>query len=335
MILVTGATGLVGGHLLWHLLQNNDSIIALKRISSNLNPLRTIFSFYTDNPDAFLAKIEWRVADISDVYALKLAMTGIQEVYHCAAVVSLGKGSSELMDTNVTGTRHLVELALAMKIRKFCFVSSIAACGFADKGEIIHEQTPWTKSDHKTMYAISKYDAEREVWKGIEKGLNAVIVNPGVILGVSGNKSGSSLIFSKAKNGLMFYTLGGSGYVDVQDVVLVMMELMESAISAERFILVGQNLSNKEIITMMAHGFNKPRPWMNITRNFLVVVGFIAEITGKIFGFTPLIDRNFAVSATNRSYYSSQKVIDTLGIEFTPIASCISKVCAFMLKHRL
>ena len=230
MILVTGATGLVGGHLLWHLLQNNNSVIALKRITSNLNPLRTIFSFYTDNPDVFLDKIEWRIADINDADALKLALTGIQEVYHCAAVVSLGKGGSEMMDTNVTGTRTIVDLALKMKIRKFCFVSSIAACGFADHGEVIHEQTPWTKSDHKTSYAISKYEAEQEVWKGIDKGLNAVIVNPGVILGVSGNESGSSLIFSKAKNGLMFYTLGGSGYVDVQDVVRVMIKDRKSVV---------------------------------------------------------------------------------------------------------
>ena len=333
MTLVTGATGLVGGHLLWHLLQQNNSVVALKRTTSNLNPLRTIFSFYTDNPDEYLEKIVWRIADINDRDSLRNAVSGVQKIYHCAAIVSLGGGGDNLMDTNVSGTRNVVELALEFQVKKFCFVSSIAACGFADTGEIITEETSWEQSDYKSMYAISKYNAEQEVWKGIQKGLNAVIVNPGVILGVSGANTGSSMIFNQAKKGLLFYTLGGSGYVDVQDVVKVMILLVESSITAERFILVGENNSNKEILTMMAAGLNKPRPMFNVGRKFLKLIGFFAEITGKLFGFTPLIDRSMAVSATNRSYYSSQKTTDTLGYRFNPVSKCISDVCAFMLKN--
>jgi dihydroflavonol-4-reductase len=332
-ILVTGATGLVGGHLLWHLLQQNDNIVALRRSSSNLTPLRTIFSFYTDNPDKYLDRIVWQIADINDRNTLREAMNYVQEIYHCAAIVSLGGGGDKLMDTNVSGTRNMVELALELQVNKFCFVSSIAACGFADKGEIITEETSWEQSDHKSMYAISKYNAEQEVWKGIQKGLNAVIVNPGVILGVSGANTGSSMIFDRAKKGMMFYTLGGSGYVDVQDVVKVMILLMESNITAERFILVGENNSNKEILTMMAKGFNKPRPLFNVSRKFLTLIGFMAEMAGKVVGFTPIIDRSLAVSATNRSYYSSQKVTDTLGYRFNPVSKCIGEVCAFMLKN--
>lgn len=333
MILVTGATGLVGGHLLWHLLQKHDRVIALKRKTSNLIPLQTIFSFYTENPEVYLERIEWRVADINDPESLREAMTGAQQIYHCAAIVSLGGGGDDLMDTNVAGTRNMVEQALVLQVAKFCFVSSIAACGFADKGTVITEETPWENSNHKSMYAVSKYNAEQEVWKGIRKGLNAVIVNPGVILGVSGSNTGSSMIFDRAKKGMLFYTLGGSGYVDVQDVARIMIRLMESEITAERFILVSENNSNKEILTMMAAGFNKPRPMFNVGRRFLTFVGFLAEITGKLFGFKPLIDRSMAVSATNRSYYSAQKVIDTLGYRFNPVSGCISEVCAFMLKH--
>jgi dihydroflavonol-4-reductase len=333
MILVTGATGLVGGHLLWHLLQKHEQIVALKRKTSNLNPLKTIFSFYTDDSDTWLKKVEWRNADILDPDSLRDAMKGITRVYHCAAVVSLGKGNNTLMDTNVLGTRNIVSVALENKIDKFCFVSSIAACGFADHDEMITEETPWEKSNHKSLYAISKYKAEQEIWKAIQNGLNAVIVNPGVILGVSGTSSGSSLIFDQSKKGLLFYTLGGSGYVDVQDVVKVMIQLMESNISGERFILVSENNSNKEILTMMSKAFKKPRPFINVNKSFLTLAGLLVESAGKIFGFKPVIDRSFAISATNRSYYSAQKIINALDYQFKPISQCIQEVCTFMLKR--
>ncbi len=333
MILVTGATGLVGGHLLWHLLQKHEQIVALKRKTSNLTPLRTIFRFYTDEPDAWLNKIEWRDADILDLVSLRDAMQGITLIYHCAAVVSLGKGDDTLTDTNVQGTKNVVSLALKNRIDKFCFVSSIAACGFTDSDEMITEETPWEKSNHKSLYAISKYKAEQEVWKAIQNGLNAVIVNPGVILGMSGTNSGSSMIFEQSRKGMLFYTLGGSGYVDVQDVVKAMILLMESNINGERFILVSENNSNKDILTLMAKGFKKPRPFINVDKSFLTLVGFLVESAANIFGFKPVIDRSFAVSATNRSYYSAQKIKNALDYRFKPISQCIQEVCAFMLKR--
>lgn len=334
MILVTGATGLVGGHLLWYLLQQRENIVAIKRKTSNLNALRTVFSFYTDTPDVYLNRVKWRIADIVDMQSVKEAMSGITEIYHCAAHVSLGKGSKTLMDTNISGTRNMLEVALELGVKKFCFVSSIAACGFAHGDHIITEDSTWSESVHKSLYAISKYKAEQEVWKAVGKGLNAVIVNPGVILGVSGTKTGSSLLFERSRKGMLFYTQGGSGYVDVQDVVKIMFRLMENNIMGKRFILVSENNSNKEILSMMATGFHRARPVFKVGRRLLMLVGLFFELTGKLFGFTPVIDRSFAVSLTNRSYYSSQKVIDMLGgYRFKPISACIREVCAFISKH--
>jgi len=131
MILVTGATGLVGGNLLWHLLQQNERVTAIRRSTSNLEPLRTIFRFYTSNPEEYLAKINWKIADVLDIKSIENVMSGISIVYHCAAVVSLGNKSDVMLDTNVTGTKNIVEAAIKAKVIKFCFVSSIAACGKA------------------------------------------------------------------------------------------------------------------------------------------------------------------------------------------------------------
>lgn len=333
MILVTGATGLVGGHLLWHLLQNNITVTATKRSTSNLEPLRKLFSFYTPHADAYLRRIQWRIADVCDEKSITDALKGIETVYHCAAVVSLSNGSDEIIKTNVDGTANIVNAALKNKVKRFCFVSSIAACGHATDNNLINENTELTNIESRSVYSRSKYFSEQEVWKGIRAGLNAVIVNPGVILGYSGTDKGSSELFARVRKGLPFYTLGGSGYIDVHDVVKIMIQLTNSTTSGERFILVAENCSNKDILNWMADGFDKKRPKICINRKTMLAIGFISEIVGRVFRFTPTLDRSMARSASNRSYYSNQKIIELTQFQFTPMEKCIKEVCGFEKKQ--
>ena len=335
MILVTGATGLVGGNLLWQLLQENERVTAIRRASSNLNPLRTIFSFYCSNPDDYLARIDWKIADVLDLDSMQLALKKATTVYHCAAVVSLGSSTDAMLDTNVIGTRNIVQTALQNNIQKLCFVSSIAACGKAIKGEIIDENTLWFDSPYRSPYSHSKYYSEQEVWKGISKGLNAVIVNPGVILGVSGTNSGSSQLFAQVRKGLPFYTNGGTGYIDVQDVVKVMIRLVKSEILNERFVLVSENCCNRDILNWMSDGFHKRRPFIGMGRKTLWTFGCISEVLGKLFHFNPKINRATARTATKREYYSSQKIANALGLTYRPIELCIREICEFELKQTL
>lgn len=330
MILVTGATGLVGGHLIWHLLQKNERIAAIKRTTSNLEPLKTIFRFYNANPEELLSRIDWRIADVLNAESLTVAMQDVEIMYHCAAVVSLGSGSDVLTDTNVRGTRNVVQACLSAKIKKLCFVSSIAACGKYKDGKPADENAEWTDDVSRSAYSRSKYFSEQEVWKGIQSGLNAVIVNPGVILGVSGQNAGSSQLFYQMQKGLMFYTMGGTGYVDVQDVVKAMITLTESEISGERFVLVGENASNRDILWHMADGFGRKRPFINVPKSVLMFAGSIMEVLGKIFGFQPLIDRGTARSATHREFYSSSKIEKAIDFKFTSMVETISGVCGFM-----
>lgn len=333
MIVVTGGTGLVGGNLLWHLLQENDRVIAIRRLKSNLEPLRVIFSFYTNDPDTFLSRIEWKVADVLDENSLLDVFRYAKTVYHCAAVVSLGSGTDALLDTNIIGTKNVVDAAIKSSVEKLCFVSSIAACGKAARGEIIDEESCWVDTENRSPYSRSKYLSEQEVWKGMARGLNAVIVNPGVILGVSGTETGSSQLFSQVRKGLMFYTNGGSGYVDVQDVVKVMMLLTNSHISSQRFVLVAENCSNIDVLSWMADGFGKRRPFIGIGKNLLWFVGIVSELLGKLLRFKPLIDRGTARTATNREYYSSRKIEEAIGFQFATIEKSISEICEFQTKY--
>lgn len=334
MILVTGATGLVGGNLIWQLLQDNSRVAAIRRPSSNLRPLHAIFGFYTSSPGEYLDRIDWLTANVLDENSIRRAMKGVSTVYHCAAVVSFDKNAENILDVNVTGTRNVVRAALDNKVSKLCFVSSIAACGKASGNEPVNESSVWTDTESRSLYSRSKYYSEQEVWKGIENGLNAVIVNPGVILGVSGTDSGSSRLFSQVRKGLMFYTNGGSGYVDVRDVVKAMILLMQRDISGERFILAGENCSNKEILCWMADGFGKRRPFIGIGKRMFLCAGFLAEVMGKVFHFHPLIDRATARTATNREYYSSSKIEEATGFGFNSIENTIYEICSFLMKSK-
>jgi dihydroflavonol-4-reductase len=335
MILVTGATGLVGGNLIWFLLQENERVSAIRRTTSNLDSLRTIFSFYTSTPDEYLFRIDWMIADVLDEMSIHKAMQNVTIVYHCAAVVTLGRSEDIILNTNLIGTKNIVNAALENGVSKLCFVSSIAACGNATKGELIDESSVWRESEKRSEYSKSKYLSEQEIWKGIEHGLNAVIVNPGVILGISGTQIGSSQLFSQVMKGLKFYTGGGSGYADVQDVVKVMIQLTKSDISGERFIVVSENCSNQEVLSWMADGFGRPRPFICIGKRMLWFFGFLSEVVGNIFHFEPLIDRGTAHSATNRAYYSNQKIKKNIGFQFTPIEKSIKRICGFVSDQRL
>jgi len=327
MIMVTGATGLVGGHLIWYLLQKHHTIVALKRTSSNTDNLLKTFGFYTNNPKEYINRIVWRTANLNNIVSINIALEGITYLYHCAAEVTLSGSNDNLHQVNVMGTKNLLEAAKYNKVKKVCFVSSIAACGKGMNNELITENAPWDKQTPRTAYSLTKYLSEQEVWQSINDGLNAIIVNPGVILGYSGSNSGSSKLFAQVKKGLPFYTNGGSGYVDVEDVVKIMILLVKSNVNNQRYIITAENCSNRDILNWMADGFEKKRPFICIGKHLFQSIGFLSEFAGKLFHFQPTFDTNMARTATKRAYYSNLKVKNELNYTFNSIEKCIIGVC--------
>lgn len=325
MILVTGGTGLVGSHLLFDLAKKGENIRALKRENSSLQDVRDCFAYYSDKADELFDKIEWVNGDMLDTDSLDDALEGITKVYHSAALVSFKKADKNLMkNINVEGTRNIVDACLDHKIEKLCFVSSVAALGTPEeKEDIVSETTPWSPEDKRSGYSISKFNSELEVWRGIEEGLDAVIVNPSIILGPGQWHKGSSLLFTTVAKGMKYFTRGITGYVDVRDVSKAMVQLMDSDIKNERFLLNADNCSYEFIFKSIAKALNLPEP-QKYASPLLTGIGWRLAYLKKIFLFQePGFTRATARSSHNRTYYSNQKIKDTLNFEFITVEDSI------------
>lgn len=327
MILVTGGTGLLGSHLLYDLLQQHDAVKVLVRKSSNLNSIKETFSYYTENAETLFKKIIWVEGDILDIPSLEEAMTDVTEVYHCAAMVSFNSAEEkDMMKVNVEGTANVVNVALAKGIRKLCHVSSIAALSMHDGTEVT-ENTFWKASPHNTAYSISKYSSEKEVWRGMEEGLEAVIVNPSIIIGPGNWHRGSSLMFTASFKGLKFYTTGSCGFVDVRDVSKAMIALMKSGFNKERFIISAENLPFKHFFELIHDNFKKKKPYIKVGKG-LGEIGWRAEkLRSLLSKREPVITRETARASNQHTVVNNIKIRKALNFEFRKIDHSVKEIC--------
>ncbi|MGZ3944752.1 MAG: NAD-dependent epimerase/dehydratase family protein [Mucilaginibacter sp.] len=317
MILVTGATGFLGSEVAKQLVQQGQSIRCIKRSTSVIPPILLPFN----------NKIEWAEADLLDIFALEDALENVTQVYNCAAWVSLRQRDKEQMiHTNVTGTANLVNLCLLKKCR-LVHVSSIAAIGQAKPGELTTEKHHIDRDTETDGYAISKLESEMEVWRGVAEGLDAVIVNPSIIIGPNAGTEGSGALFETVRKGLKFYTEGGMGFVDVEDVAKCMIALMNTDITEERFIINAENRSYKEIVTEIAECFGK-KPPATLAKPWMMGVAWMAsKLLSVITGKAPAIDKVSAQAATISKQFDNSKVKKATGIEFKPLSVSIKEVC--------
>ncbi|MFP2995712.1 NAD-dependent epimerase/dehydratase family protein [Spongiivirga sp. MCCC 1A20706] len=332
MILVTGATGLVGSHLLAKLLLSNTQVRAIYRTEKKRLAVKKIIAYYSDASEVLFDKIDWIQADINDITQLSKAFEQINIVYHCAAVISFDESfGKHLRKVNIEGTANIVNLCLSNRIKKLCYTSSIATLGLSDNNEPITEETHWNPEAQNNIYAITKYGAELEVWRASQEGLNTVIVNPGVILGSGFWDEGSGQLVKHIASGFKYYTMGSVGYVDVEDVVQAMIKLVEGGIINERFILVSENKSFKEVFSMMATSLGVKPPSVLATNWMLGLAWRFDKLTHFLFRKKRGFFKASAISATQELDYSNQKIKKALGFEFTPLDKTIKKVTRYYL----
>ena len=330
MIFVTGGTGLVGSHILLKLVQQSKPVKALKRFSSSMNTCKNVFSYY--NSDHLFELINWIDGDITNIPSLEKAMSGCTHVIHSAAIVSFNPSDIDVMKkVNIEGTSNVMNVALALGIKKTGFVSSVATLGRYTDNQMIDEGSYFKQHKNNSNYSVSKYYAEQEVWRASVEGLDVIIVNPSIILGPGDWDKGSSQIFQKIYKGLKFYTEGGTGYVDVLDVAEALVRLLFSEIKNERFILNSANLKYRDCFNQIAKVFGKPEASIKVT-DFLKEIAWRLELVKSIItGKKPLLTKETANSSMRTHEYSSDKIKKAIGFRFIPIKETIDKYALWFI----
>jgi dihydroflavonol-4-reductase len=337
MIVVTGATGLVGSHLLYRILAGggDEAVRIVVRDISRLEGLRRVFSFYGKDWEAYSDRVEVIEGDLFDLAVVEDMLEGVDKVYHCASVVSFDpRDRTHLIEGNKEITANLVNSMLYKGVRRMLHVSSTSALGEALPGDMVTEELEWEYSRSRTGYSVSKFESEREVWRGWAEGLEVVIVNPAMVVGPGNWGESSTGLISRCDEGLLFFTEGVNAYVDVRDVAEVMVRLMESDINGERFVLAAENITFREFFGMVCHALGRRAPRYRARRWMAEVVWRMEYLRSLITSRPPVITHETARTAMKKTFYSSEKAEKTLGFSFRPLHESIGWTCRHYLREK-
>jgi nucleoside-diphosphate-sugar epimerase len=297
---------------------------AIYRDISKIEDVKRVFLYYTLTPEDYISQIIWVKADITDLPSLSLSFSYVSEVYHCASNLSFDKNDYDIArKVNVEGTANIVNLCLFNEVTRLCYVSSIATIG-EDFTKPITEETKWNPENNTdNIYAITKYDAELEVWRGAQEGLTVIIVNPGVIIGSGFWERGIGRFFNKVANGFCFYSSGSVGVVDVSDVVGSMIKLMRLKVINEQFILVAENFTYKELMINISRVTENGRKLRKIKQWQLLLYMQIDRLFSYVFKKKRTVYKANVKSLYKNLVYDSSKIKKTTGINFMSIAISI------------
>lgn len=329
MILVTGGTGLLGSHLLVRLSLDKEQIRALYRDQKRIEQVKSLFRYYhPEKWEELFSCIEWFEGDVLDISSLEIAFQNVKTVYHCAGKVSfVKKHFNLLMKINRKGTANIVNCCLEFGVEKLCHVSSTAAIG-GQSNDLTSEDTKWKQSPKTSGYSISKYSSEKEVWRGVEEGLNCIIVNPSVIFGAGNWEESSLTIFRTVSKGLRFYTKGQNGFVDARDVAEIMVRLTKSDIVNDRFLCIGHNVPFEELLTKIAYELGQKPPSVNTPQWLAGASWRLSWFLSKIRGKSATLTKESVNSAFNVMEYDNNKVKNELSFSFRSLEDTIQNTIA-------
>jgi dihydroflavonol-4-reductase len=325
MIFITGGSGLIGSFLIEHFLGKGMAIKALYR--------QTIPAHLADAP-----QIDWIKGDISDSFLLREIIRQVNQVYHCAGLVSYAPQDADpLKEINVVGTTNVVDACLENPQVKLCHVSSVAAIGASKGKAVLTENAKWDPAAAHSLYGSSKYLGELEVWRGMAEGLQAVIVNPSVILAPARDWNRSSTqLFKYVAEEKRFYTRGQANFVDVRDVVTCMTSLMEEPSAfGERYILNAGALPYKQFFEQVAACLGKKAPSLKVPGGLTALIWRAEFLRAFVTGKRPLITKDTANLAKRSHVYGNEKVKKLMPGVFRPLEETIAWCCQELKKQQL
>ena len=333
--LVTGASGILGSYLVAELVKQGEKVVACRQVNSSLEPIQKVFALQFVDWEEQFKKVEWRELDITSLLSIETALQGVETVYHCAGFVSFATSDrAKLFQINEQGTANLVNVCLAMPGIQFCHVSSVGTLNNSEHRGALNESVYWKSTGKEGHYAISKYNAEREVWRGIEEGLKAVIVNPGVILAPAFWHQSSLELIHRAYKGNRFYTKGQTAYVMAEDVAAVMVKLVKQNAFGKRFLVLENNYTYHAIFEALRKGFTIRGKLIEIPARVLNVISKLERMFSFFIGRDAVLSPSVMRAAFNQQVYSRETLDKTLKHEFEPVLSGIAKLCQIYLKEQ-
>ena len=321
-LFVTGGSGFIGGYLLHYLVKEGcEKIRATKRKNSNLALVKSIKD-----------RIEWIECDLLDQPYLEDSLIGVDIVFHCAAIVSFNpREKKQMFQVNIEGTSNLVDACLFHEVEKLIHVSSVAAIGRQKNVQNISEDTKWEWSKMNSRYAISKYFSEQEVWRGMAEGLDVLVVNPSIVIGSGFWNGGTQKLFLTVKEGLSFFPKGNSGFVDVRDVAIFMVQLAKSGLKNQRFILNESNLTYQAFFSKIANSLGVKPPTNPVTPLLRELIWRVEKVKAIFTGKDPIITKETVRQSSNTFFYKNEKSLESVDFKYTPIQQTIQETCQQLL----
>ena len=333
MVFITGATGFLGAHLLFHLVKANEEVLALKRPTGNLDYIRDVFRTYGEGEEKLLEKVQFVDGDVLDYQSLLNINYPIERIFHLAAMVSFVPADKEkVLTTNVYGTSNVVNFALEKQIPEIIYVSSVGALDPVSEEHTITEENFGNNPERNSNYARSKFQSELEIWRGVEEGLKAIVVNPSIILGPGMKDDGPGKIFKAVKKGLGFYPAGVTGFVDVRDTCRVILELMRNGVFNERFIVNEGNYSYKKLLSRIASDYNVSPPAKQLRPMWTSLFYKLDWLKTFLTGTKRLISKELHRSMHSKSKFSNAKVKSELNFDFIPIEQTLQDSIEFLIE---
>ncbi|MDX2196173.1 MAG: NAD-dependent epimerase/dehydratase family protein [Cytophagales bacterium] len=317
MILITGATGLIGSYIARLFVQKGEKVKLLLRPNTD-----TILI------NDFIEHSTIAYGDILDTASLYQAMQEVQCVLHCAAIVSFGEVSEhDMYMTNVEGTKNIVNTCIEVGVHSLIYLSSVAALGRTSANEVIDETAKWEESGYNSAYARSKYLAELEVWRGIHEGLRAAMLNPTVVLGPGNWNRSSTKIFKNLYKGIMYYPTGSTNVVDVRDVAQAAWILYTHKVHSERYIIHAHTISYYDLFCKVAEVFGNDKPYLRISKYLMLSAYYVLKIFAPYFLKKRYINRETIIIASSHYSYDNTKFIKQFGMTYRTVDDSIMWCC--------
>jgi dihydroflavonol-4-reductase len=297
--LITGATGLVGNNVARVLVQRGDAVRVLVREGTSLRPFDDL-------------KVEIVRGDVQNSATVEQAFVDVKRVVHCAAQVHIGwSGLPEQRAVNVEGTRNVAEAALRHEARMI-HVSSIDALGVRTDKPSDENTAP--NGEVACPYVITKREAERVVLDCVARGLDAVIVNPGFMLGPWDWKPSSGKMLLKIATGWgMLAPPGANSYCDVRDVAAGIATALERGRTGERYILAGKTLTYREALAILAPITGQRPPFRTAIKPTIQLIGYLGDLLAWVTGRETEVNSAATKMSLLPKNYSSARAAAELG----------------------